>query len=284
MVDFHLTDPNEPAPGPCPGCGADRPCPSRYGNGSFSVVRCTNCDLWYLSPRLSEHAMVERYRQGGYFDGDIDDGYADYAGQEKSLRATFRALLQRLDDRGMTGGTLLEVGCGYGYFLDEAAPFFNFRAGLEMSAAAADVARNHADTIHNDDLSTLPDRQFDCIVALHVIEHVYDPQGFLRQLVERLTPGGVLVLAAPDMAGFWRPLLGNRWPSFKYPEHVAFYTERTLSRLMRNAGCRQPTRLPYPHAFPIGEICAKVGLKAPRSLESRNMWLPATTVAVVGTR
>ncbi len=282
MVDLHATPDCAPAPGPCPGCGADRPRPSRYGNGSFSVVRCSSCDLWYLSPRLPEQAIIERYRQGDYFAGG-GSGYDDYAGQEPSLRNTFRALLRRLDDRGLTGGSLLEVGCGYGFFLAEAAPYFDFRAGLEMSADAASQARRHADIIHDGTLATLPDRQFDCIVALHVIEHIYDPQSFLRQLVGRLVPGGTLVMAAPDMAGFWRPLLGNRWPSFKYPEHVAFYTARTLRALMRNAGCHQPQRLPYPHAFSVGEICAKVGLHAPRLLRSRNIWLPATTVAVVAT-
>ena len=282
MVDLIPASAATPAPGPCLGCGANKPRPSRYGNGSFSVVRCTDCDIWYLSPRLPERALIERYGQGDYFAGD-SGGYNDYASQEPSLRRTFRALLRRLDDRGLTGGSLLEVGCGYGFFLDEAAPYFDFRAGLEMSSDAASLARDRADTIHNGTLETLPNRQFDCIVALHVIEHIYDPQSFLRQLIKHLAPGGSLVLAAPDMAGFWRPLLGNHWPSFKYPEHVAFYTARTLRRLMQDAGCQQPHRLPYPHAFPLSEICAKFGLRAPPRLRSRNIWLPATTVAVVGT-
>ncbi len=282
MVDLLPAAMGKPAPGPCLGCGANDPRPSRYGNGSFSVVRCAECDLWHLSPRRPELALIERYGHDDYFAGG-SSGCEDHASREPALRNTFRALLRRLDNRGLTGGSLLEVGCGYGFFLDEASPYFDFRAGLEMSSPAAALARDRAEAIHNGPLDTLPDRKFDCIVALHVIEHVYDPQAFLRQLIKHLAPGGSLVMAAPCMAGFWRPLLGNYWPSFKYPEHVAFYTARTLRRLMQDAGCRQPRRLSYPHAFPLSEICAKFGLRAPRRLRSRNIWLPATTVAVIGT-
>ena len=77
----------------------------------------------------------------GYQGGQ--SGYADtsYFEQETALRATFKRLLRNLEKREMTGGELLEIGCGYGYLLDEARPYFSRRVGTDFSPEAAAHAR-----------------------------------------------------------------------------------------------------------------------------------------------
>jgi len=268
----------------CPLCGADRPTATPFAEQGFAVVRCGACALWYLSPRLPEPTMAAAYRSGNYFGGE-GAGYDDYSEQEESLRATFRRLARQLDSAGLTGGDLLEIGCGYGYFLQEAAPYFARRSGTEFSPPAAEQARGRADRVWDGGLDDLPDDQrFDCIVALHVIEHVYDPRAFLAKIMRHLKPGGRCLLAAPDMGGFWRKLMGARWPSFKYPEHVVFYDAASLQRLMRLAGLEGIAEVPYPHAFPLGQICQKLHLPRPKGVADLSVWLPGTTVAAVGRR
>ena len=266
----------------CPVCNEPESKASPYGSGPYQVVTCKSCGLWYLSPRAIESRLRDIYLRDEYFEGD-GSGYDDYAGQQRSLRATFRAVLKQLAKRGATGGALLEVGCGYGYFLDEARPFFDRRVGTDMSPSAARVAAGNADTVYQGDLSAVPqDCLFDCIVALHVVEHVYHPPAFIRQLSAMLKPGGALLLAAPDMGGFWRKVMGDKWPSFKYPEHVVFYDRRTLSSVMRDAGLSALDTVPYPHAFSLRDIFTKLGFPAFDPLQRVNVWLPSTTVAVLG--
>ena len=268
----------------CPLCKADDPRPTPYAADGFAVVRCGRCRLWYLSPRLPEVAMAEAYRSGSYFDGE-GAGYERYGDQAKSLRLTFRRLLQTMAKRGLTGGSLLEVGCGYGFFLEEAKDHFAERFGSEYSPPAAARAADHAREIFRGGIEAIPEnRQFDCIVACHVIEHVYEPRAFMELLLRHLKPGGHCVLAAPDMGGFWRKVMGRAWPSFKYPEHVVFYDDESLHRLMRGNGLKDLAPLPYPHAFPLGQICRKLRLPSPKALEDVSIWLPGTTVAYVGTR
>ena len=226
--------------------------------------------------------MIAHYTDGDYFAGG---GYTDYAAQEVSLRRTFRRLLARLSRKGLTGGDVLEIGCGFGYFLDEAAHHFGNRYGAEMSAAAAARAAEAGATIFTGGFDAVPaDLRVDLVVAFHVIEHVYDPHAFLADALKVARPGGSVVLAAPDMAGFWRHLLGHRWPSFKIPEHVAFYDRGTLSRLMRDAGLTDLRPVPYLHDFPLGEIVAKAGLRLPATLCHLPVPLPATTVCLAGRR
>ncbi len=266
---------------PCPLCGVDRPQASPYSGGPYAVARCGHCAAWYLSPRRPEARMREYYLDDAYFEGGTG-GYTDYAERERSLRTTFRALLRRLAARGATGGSLLEVGCGYGYFLAEATVYFQSQMGCEMSPQAAERARLYTQDIRLGSIDSIPaDRKFDCIVALQVVEHVYNPLEFVTRLRRHLTKSGVMVLAVPDMGGMWRHVLGRRWPSFKYPEHVVFYDQRSLSNLMRDAGLHAPRRISYPHAFPLNEVCAKFGAPRLPGIGGMNVWLPGTTLAMV---
>ncbi|MEY2519121.1 MAG: hypothetical protein QOF24_880 [Verrucomicrobiota bacterium] len=268
----------------CPLChGERRELRFRLG-GTYNVASCLECKMHYLYPRLTEEAMQAVYREPSYYEGG-ESGYADtsYADQEASLRATFRCLLHNLAKRGITGGDLLEVGCGYGYLLDEARSFFRHRVGTEFSSQGAELARTSGAEVFVGGAEQLaPVATFDCLLATQVIEHVYDPRSFMKELIRHLRPGGHLVLATPDIGGALRKLMGRRWPSFKIPEHVLYFDFRSLEMLMREAGLEEVSRLPYPHAFPLSLIAAKFGVSLPASIGRFKVWVPATTIAAYG--
>src|SRR6185369_11113317 len=179
-----------------------------------------------------------------------------------------------------------EVGCGHGFLLDEARPHFGRRVGTDYSPAAVRIASLRADAAYEGGADAALGRgeRFDCIIATHVIEHVYQPQRFTRALLAGLRPGGTLVLAAPDAGSAWRKLLGRRWPSFKLPEHVLYFDRATLARLLRDNGIAEPIEIPYPHAFPLPLVASKLGLRLPDALHRFHLWLPGTTVAMIGVK
>ena len=249
--------------------------------------------------------MVAAYRDAAYFEGGAGPGYTNYLAQEPTLRRTFRRLLRSMQSHGMTGpssagrpaGRLLEIGSAYGFFLDEARPFFAYRAGTEFSEAGAAVASRSADRIYVGGLEALPDSAhgglFDTIVLIHTIEHVYDPVALLRGLMQHLAPGGWIVLATPEMGGFWRPLLGRHWPFWKPPEHVAYYDARSLRDLLQRSGCVEVRRMPYVSYFPLSLVREKLTpWRKPAAEEVGGgagasglaVWMPATTVAAAGRR
>lgn len=266
---------------PCLLCGATELARGGHREGPYRPVRC-RCGFWYLSPRLREEAMAATYRDDRYFEGE-GLGYSSYLAQEPTLRRTFRRLLVELENRGMTGGSLLEVGCAYGIFLDEARGRFERREGTDFSEAAAARAREVADRVRLGGLEQLgPDDRFRVAACIHVIEHVYDPVAFVARLREHLEPGGWLVLATPDMGGFWRPLLGRRWPFYKMPEHVSYFDAASLRRLLEAGGYRDVRPLPYASYFALELVGEKLGLRLPRAVSRLHVRLPATTVAMAG--
>jgi len=270
----------------CPLCGSLSTHDKCYTFQPYRIVCCSNCQLWYLNPRLTEDEMLKEYASDAYFDGGdgLNEGYSDYSEQEKSLRPTFSRFLKLLSDRGMTGGSLLEVGCGYGYLLDEATPYFTHRVGTDFSEIAVEKAAVYADQIFHGGVDVLPeDAQFDCIISVEVIEHIYDPKAFVEGLYRHLKPGGYLILATPDMGSAWRKVMQHRWPSFKLPEHVTYYDAGTLNELYQCCGFEAAENLSFPHAFPLSVFLEKLKLgflPAPKV----NIWFPAVVLAMAARR
>jgi len=265
----------------CPLCGSDSTC-IIHVRKPFQVVHCNNCSLSYLNPRLKEPVMNRVYGGGKYFsDGDMT-GYRDYTSQEKSLRITFRRFLSELRRRGFASGRILEVGCGYGYFLDEARDFFPYLFGTELSPEAAAHARKLPGiAIHTGDMDSLPAGwdNFDITITINVIEHIYKPLEFIIALKQTLKASGRIVVATPDFGSFWYKILGGNWPSFKIPEHVAFYTGKTLRLLLKKAGFRDIREIPFRHVFPIGLVTGKFGLNIGGRLGQIPVGIPKTMIA-----
>lgn len=276
-----LEDLEQPA---CPMCeGVDL---RRSFEGTFkpyALAHCEHCHFYFLSPRPKQTRMAEVYRAPTYYAGEAATGYGDYARQSVALGMTFERMLRWLERRGLTEGNLLEVGCGYGYFLQQARSRFRSVEATEMSPHAACAAEAHADRVFLGGIDEVPEgERYDLIVALQVLEHVYQPRAFVRSLASRLRRGGYLLLGVPDMGSPWRHLLGARWPSFKIPEHVLYFDRSSLMRLMREEGLGSVHTVPYPHAFPLPLLTAKAGLRLSPRFDHLAIWVPRTALAAIG--
>ena len=105
----------------------------------------------------------------------------------------------------------LDVGCGAGLLAEPLA-----RLGAKVTAVDAapeliEVARTHAEgqglTIDYRAIGVeAVEGKFDLVTSMEVIEHVADPQSFIKDLAERLAPGGLLILSTPNKTA-WSKLL-----------------------------------------------------------------------------
>ena len=175
----------------CPLChDQQREFPFELSHG-HRLARCKGCGLHYLYPRLTEEAMQLVYQDPAYFQGG-ESGYSDtsYFEQESALRATFKALLRNLQKRGMTGGDLLEVGCGYGYLLDEARTYFRRRVGTEFSPEAAARPRNRCRSFRQRYRSCRR-VQDDCALAIRS-SNTFNPVRFMNQACRPRQTGAVV--------------------------------------------------------------------------------------------
>jgi SAM-dependent methyltransferase len=151
-----------------------------------------------------------------------------------------------LDLLSLPPGRILDCGCGAG----SNARILRDR-GWRVTAVTIDPREQGAvgqfcEAVHLADLEKgLPtglEGEFDAVLASHVLEHLAVPERLLREVHERLSPGGVLAVALPNIAHY-RQRFSLLRGQFNYTEtgqldrtHLRFYTHRTAIQLLEQNG------------------------------------------------
>jgi 2-polyprenyl-6-hydroxyphenyl methylase/3-demethylubiquinone-9 3-methyltransferase len=119
-----------------------------------------------------------------------------------------------LDEQGfrpLTGKLALDVGCGAGLLAEPLARLGAQVTAIDAAPELIEVAEAHArgQRLTIDYRAIGVERlegRYDLITAMEVIEHVADPQEFVKQLARRLARGGLLILSTPNRTA-WSRLL-----------------------------------------------------------------------------
>ncbi|MBB6068701.1 SAM-dependent methyltransferase [Longimicrobium terrae] len=197
---------------------------------------CSRCGVVRLYDRVAENRLHLLY--AGYYPG-ADPSPAEL--DRQLANPTFAHRLARLEASVNAGRRrIFEIGCGDGNFLAFLRRAGWAVGGSEFDARTAEmVLRRHGIRLFTGDISggETPDgAPFPVIAAYHVLEHVYHPAQWLRAVRRLLDVGGVLHLQVPNHASLTRRLTGAAWASLMFPQHVYFYTPRTLAELLRREG------------------------------------------------
>lgn len=130
--------------------------------------------------------------------------------------------------------SLLDVGCGYGFFLDYVKEKIPRLTGLELDPKVAAYARDrlHVDARECRIENFVPEEPFDCITMCDVLEHVAEPHDVLEQCRDLLVGDGIIYIQVPNLVGFKLPL-GHGWG---LPHHLWQFGPRSLRALMEKSG------------------------------------------------
>lgn len=226
---------------------------AELGDQPFDLLRCDGCGFTYHRHVLSAEAMPTLYgrwtdaAQVARFEAAHTRKRADpFAQGVLRLKTVLR--LRHLVQARMPQASpirLLDFGCGDGEMLAAGRALGLQCVGIDMSASRADAARGTGALV-------LPDlAAFDAtgggkvhaVVLAQVLEHVADPLGLLRQIAQRLLPGGVLFVAVPDCAGLTTPRDFGQFHALQPLEHVNAFTPQTLRAMAGRAGF-SPLRRP----------------------------------------
>ena len=206
-----------------------RPRSSYAELGAYRIDACTECGAGATMPRPTADELARCY--------EASYGYSAHDLIEVEKRRRAAALLAW---SGVRTGKILDVGCMFGFLLDEARAAGLVPSGIELSAGPARAAAERGHEVFTGTIEAFrarhPDARFSAIFAQHVLEHVEDPRSFLAAAKQLLEPGGRLVICVPNFEARLRRLAPSGWGWYQVPVHLHHFSSRALRRLVGDAG------------------------------------------------
>ncbi len=245
------TDPGHTPPadqgtdGSCPACGTtDVSQTGLLTAHRYRLLLCSACGTQFYvdtqrdSADSASHYQWESYKLGVYNDDLV----------RRSFEDRYRELLEKARPTAGTLASVLDVGCGIGNFVAFADRLGMRAIGSDVSPRAIEEARHRGlDVVSADQVAdVVPDESVDALTFWDVIEHVHDPGDFLRAVLPKLRPGGVLFFETPDadfpvrtaLLRLYRLTRGRAdltGPMY-YWEHKIYLSERGLRALLGPLG------------------------------------------------
>jgi SAM-dependent methyltransferase len=224
---------------PCNLCGVDD-ANVVFGPGvaqASQIVRCNRCGLMYASPRAQVADSVDIITWDPNDDGTtlMPQRFTKEKIQVTDYAKTRAFLNQLYPNRGK----LLEVGSSFGFLLAEFRKDGWDVMGIEpYGAGCRFTGESHGIKVIHGVLeeADIADNTFDVVLLNHVIEHMDNPLGTLREINRVLKLNGHFVVETPRYDTLMYKLLGRRERSLSCNGHIYFFTTETLKKLYEAAG------------------------------------------------
>ena len=224
-------------PETCILCGSAASSPV-YGTPPRALVRCSGCGLVRVAP-MPDAGSRREVNLGTY---STEEYRRRYFLDRKIYSSWFRKKLELIERFKPGRGRILDIGCSYGFFVEEALGRGWDAFGCEINPVTGGYSRGRlGERVHVGGPETIPfgGQGFDAIVMWDVIEHQPDPLSFLEGVKKYLKPGGVICLQVPNFGSYISELKKENWDWLTPGDHLYFFTPDTLGRLAGRAGLRQ---------------------------------------------
>jgi SAM-dependent methyltransferase len=196
----------------------------------YRVVICKRCGLLFSDPIFPKYEIDKFYR-GSKFDYEVESNYL-----KKTYGYYFKKIITSSKDL-----RLLDIGCGNGFFLEEAADMgIKEVFGVEPGKASVKKAplwlrkRIKVDIFKP---KLFKKRSFDLITCFQTFDHITNPKSFLKEARNLLKTGGKTLFIQHDTGGLSVKLLGERSPIFDI-EHIYLFNKKTLKKIFEQNGFR----------------------------------------------
>lgn len=200
------------------------------GYEKHDLVRCKRCSMVFIATIPSEEELASFYSTYAY-------------SEDKWISPiTIKRYHELLDsmEAYRDSGNILDVGCGAGYFLAVAKERGWNVYGTEYSPAAVSLCEKKGITMSQGPLeaSTFEGLSFDVITSFEVLEHIHEAHTDLNLIQKKLRDGGLFYATTPNFNSLNRFQQKADYNVIGYPEHLSYYTRKTLKKLVRKHGLR----------------------------------------------
>jgi len=205
---------------------------------TFNIVECSACRFKFTNPVPEPETMGDYYKS---------ENYISHSNTKKGLVSRLYHIVRnytlgqklKLVEAHVSRGTLLDYGCGTGMFLNAAAADGWKAFGIEPDAGARKLAQEGGNSIAatlKDFSAQNPSFRANAITLWHVLEHVPDLSKTISFLKAALDPGGVLIIAVPNLNSNDAAYYGEHWAAYDVPRHLYHFNKGSLEDLLNRNG------------------------------------------------
>lgn len=208
----------------------------------FAYVSCDGCGTLFQSPRPSALALNAFYRESPssrYWAEVFFPAVAEVR-REKMFRPRVDRVAGICHERNIRVERLVDVGAGYGIFLDEWRARFPHTdcLAVEPSESLAQQCRSSGLPVIADVVENVAGYEgwADLVTCFEVLEHVHAPLDFVTVLKGLVRPGGCVCVSTLCVDGFDLQMLWDKSTQVSPPHHINFLSVRGFERLFARAG------------------------------------------------
>jgi len=201
---------------------------------SFVIVACENCGFKFTNPRPSVLEIGKYYASEDYIShSNTNKGLTNKAYQVvRSI--TVKQKVDLINKFVPQKGSILDYGCGTGYFLAACQKNGWQVAGFEPNQTARHAASTLINNpIASDNLDAFENERFDFITLWHVLEHIHTLNDTFEQLKSLLKPEGYLLIAVPNADSLDAQKYKENWAAYDVPRHLYHFTQPTMKRFIK---------------------------------------------------
>jgi len=213
----------------CPVCGCSEHI-NLFTKGGGRYVACKNCGMIFLNPVFTDKALENFYFNNSTTQSEVVINESDF--YERIYNKGLASL-----SKYITHGTVMDVGCSSGFFLDVAKTQGWKTVGVELNNKEAKLAQKKH-KVYNTSIHKLELKEkCDVITMWDVFEHIKDGNNSLQMLSQKyLNKGGVIFLQVPNSKSLAARVLHEKCNMFDGIEHVNLYDPNTISLIAEKNG------------------------------------------------
>ncbi len=194
-----------------------------------NLVQCGDCGFIFCKKIPTTSELINHYKS--------------YPRGEKISNITIKRYNQLLDffESYRKTNNILDIGCGNGHFLEVAKKRGWNVHGTEFTDEAIKICVNKNIEMQQGVLN--PENyysiKFDIVVSFEVIEHVNNPKTEIENIINIINPNGLFYFTTPNFNSLSRFILKEKWSVIEYPEHLSYYTAKTMNRFLSKQGLKK---------------------------------------------
>jgi len=225
----------------CIGCNSQNTS-FQFNKNTFDYVLCDECGSLFQSPRPKIEAFEAFYKdsESSRYWAEVFFPIVSEARREKIFKPRVKRLMSMCDNVNLEVLKLIDVGAGYGVFLDEwrvLNPDTQLLA-IEPSFSLAEDCRKKQLKVVESIVEKVDgyDNYADLVVCFEVLEHVNSPIEFINVLTKLVRPGGYIFISTLCIDGFDLQVLWDKSSQISPPHHINFHSIKGFKSLFERAG------------------------------------------------